>query len=256
MDDKKSFEYLSNRFKDINYFTYSIYNKGADIRAYNITDKSFDIKGLDYNMSFKTSLFGEYNIQNSLLAIFVCLKFDISEDSIKNTLVNPPYINGRFDVISKNPLIVVDFAHTANAIYNILENLSHLKKNGKNRIITIFGAPGDRDKIKRPMMGENASLFSDIIIITADDPRFDNQSEIYMDITKNINDNLFKKDINIFQIDKRSEAIDFALKIARKNDIIAVLGKGHEKSLSIKGKEISWSDKEYILKKIKNNGKK
>ena len=256
MDDKRSFEYLSDRFKDINYFTYSIYHKDSDIRAYNITDKSFDVKGLDYSISFKTKLFGEYNIQNSLLAIFVCLKFDISQDSIKNTLKNPPYINGRFDIVHKYPLIVVDFAHTSNAIYNILENLSHLKKNEKNRLITIFGAPGERDKIKRPIMGENASLFSDIIIITADDPRFDNQSDIYMDITKNINDQLFKKDINIFQIDKRSDAIDFALKIARKNDIIALLGKGHEKSLSIKGKEIPWSDKEYVLKKIKNNAKK
>jgi UDP-N-acetylmuramyl-tripeptide synthetase len=252
MDDEKSFKYLTNRFTNINCYTYSVYNKNATIKAFNVTENSFDVKLENKTYSFKTKLFGEYNIQNSLLCIFTALKFDINESSIQKSLLYPPSIEGRFDVVSKKPLIIVDFAHTANAIYNILENLSVLKKNGKNRLITIFGAPGDRDKFKRPDMGKNASLFSDIIIITEDDPRFDNPKDIYTDIVQNIDTKLFKKNINLYQIDKRADAINFALKIARKNDIIAVLGKGHEKSLAIKGKEIPWSDKEFILKKIKN----
>jgi UDP-N-acetylmuramoyl-L-alanyl-D-glutamate--2,6-diaminopimelate ligase len=259
MDDKKSFKYLSNKFNsnNIKYFKYSVYSKNADIKAYNVTEDSFDVRVFNKDYAFKTSLLGEYNIQNSIACIFVALKFEISQKSIQKTLKNPPYINGRFDIVSRNPLIVVDFAHTPNSIYNVLDTLKNLKKSNKSRIITIFGAPGERDKFKRPLMGKNASIFSDVIIITSDDPRFDDMREIYSDIIKDIDILRFIKDKNLFRIDDRSKAIDFALELANKNDIIALLGKGHEKSLAIKGHEIPWSDKEYVLKKIKKrHGKK
>ncbi len=254
-DDKKSFEFLSKQFKTIKYYTYSIYDSASDIHAFNVTKDSFDVKFIKSTYSFKTKLLGEYNIQNSILCIATALKFNISENSISEVLKNPPVISGRFEIVSQEPFIVVDFAHTPNAILNVLETLDKMRKKDTSRIITLFGAPGERDKFKRPKMGENAALFSDIIIITADDPRFDDQKEIYKDIIKNIDTTIFRENVNIFRIDDRGSAIDFAMDLSNKDDIIALLGKGHERSLAIKGKEIPWSDKEYILKKVKH-GKK
>ena len=250
IDDKKSFNFLYPKFKKgFNIFTYGIYHD-ADFRAVNIADGRFDIKSPYLSLTVKTDLFGEYNIQNSLASIAALYKYDVSLMTIQKVLSNFPKIEGRFEVISTNPLVIVDFAHTPNAIHNILENLSRMKKKGignrQSRIITIFGCPGDRDKEKRPMMGESASLFSDIIIITSDDPRFDDLSDIYKDVVKGIDQNKFKKNFNLYKIDQRENAILFAIGIATKNDIIAVLGKGHEKSMAVKGEEINWNDSSFI----------
>ncbi|MHB8443528.1 MAG: Mur ligase family protein [Patescibacteria group bacterium] len=281
VDDTKSYNFLKSRFEEPRFskprfsknetLTYGIYHD-ADFRAVNITEGSFDIKSKYLSLAIKTNLFGEYNISNALAAIAALYKYDISLLSIQKTFADFPEIKGRFEILSKKPFIVVDFAHTPNAIYNVLENLSRYQdtkyqdagyqdtkfkkaqkgKNNVSHIITIFGCPGERDKEKRPMMGESASLFSDIIIITADDPRFDDLGDIYKQVIGGIDQHKFKKDVNLYRIDQRDQAILFALEIAGKNDIIAVLGKGHEKSMAVKGEEIKWNDSDFIKKHLKS----
>jgi UDP-N-acetylmuramoyl-L-alanyl-D-glutamate--2,6-diaminopimelate ligase len=281
VDDTKSYNFLKSRFEEPRFrkarfsknetLTYGIYHN-ADFRAVNITEGSFDIKSKYLSLAIKTNLFGEYNISNALAAIAALYKYDISLLSIQKTFADFPEIKGRFEILSKKPFTVVDFAHTPNAIYNVLENLSRYRdtryqdtkyqdtkfkktqkdKNNVSHIITIFGCPGERDKEKRPMMGESASLFSDIIIITADDPRFDDLGDIYKQVIGGIDQHKFKKDVNLYRIDQRDQAILFALEIAGKNDIIAVLGKGHEKSMAVKGEEIKWNDSDFIKEHLKS----
>ncbi|MCL4393148.1 UDP-N-acetylmuramoyl-L-alanyl-D-glutamate--2,6-diaminopimelate ligase [Patescibacteria group bacterium] len=250
VDDKKSFDFLYPKIKkDFNIFTYGIYNE-ADFRAVNIAKNLFDIKSKYLSLSVVSDLIGEYNISNSLAAIAALYSFDISIKSILKTLEHFPSIDGRFDIISKDPFVIVDFAHTPNAIKNILDTIDRMKTN-QSRVITVFGAPGRRDHTKRPLMGKSASDYSDIIIITSDDPRDENLENIFSDISKGIDRKKFRKDINFFRIDDRYEAIKKALNLYRKDDIIALLGKGHEKSNAILGKEIPWSDKDKTLKLIK-----
>ncbi len=245
-DDKKSYKFLMKKFEGYNVISYGIYHN-ADIRALHILKDSFDVKSNKIDTTLKTNLFGEYNISNSLAAIACVLRYDVSLNSISTVISDFPKIPGRFDIVSYSPLIFVDFAHTANAIYNILDSVSYKKENN-SKIITVFGAPGERDKLKRPNMGKAASKFSDVIIITADDPRYESLDNIFNDITKKIDKSEFKLNKNLFKIDAREDAIRFALKIATKKDIVAVLGKGHEESLSIKGKEYNWNDKKFIQK--------
>jgi UDP-N-acetylmuramyl-tripeptide synthetase len=246
VDDRKSYKFLKKKLAGYNVMSYGIYHN-ADIRAFHILKDSFDVKSNKINTTFKTNLFGEYNISNSLAAIACVLRYDVSLKCISAVISDFPKIPGRFDIVSYSPLIFVDFAHTANAIYNVLASVSY-KKEGNSKIITVFGAPGERDKLKRPNMGKAASKFSDIIVITADDPRYESLDNIFNDITKKIDKNKFKLNKNLFKIDARGDAIRFALKIANKHDIVAVLGKGHEESLSIKGKEYHWNDKNFIKK--------
>lgn len=250
IDDTKSFNFLYPKFREgFNIFTYGIYND-ADFKAVNITKNSFDVKSKYLSMNIETNLFGEYNILNSLAAIGALYNFDVSIKSILKTLKYFPHIEGRFEIVSKEPFVIVDFAHTPNAILNVLETISRLRKD-KTRIITVFGAPGKRDHTKRPLMGESASQISDIIIITSDDPRDENLEDIFNEVSLGIDRKKFRKDMNFFRIDDRNTAIDKALSLYRKDDIIALLGKGHEKSNAIMKKEIPWSDKECVLKLIK-----
>ena len=250
VDDKKSFEFLYPKIKkDFNIFTYGIYSD-ADFRAVNITKNSFDVKSKYLSFDVESDLVGEYNISNSLAAISALYSFDISLKSILKTLKYFPSIDGRFDIISDDPFVIVDFAHTPNAIFNVLGTILKLKSEN-SRIITVFGAPGRRDHTKRPLMGKSASDYSDIIIITADDPRGENMDNIFSDISNGIDRKKFRKDINFFKIDDRLDAIKKALSLYNKGDIIALLGKGHEKSNAILGKEVPWSDKDITLNLIK-----
>ncbi len=261
VDDKKSFDFLYPRVKKgFNIFTYGIYNN-ADFRAVNVTQGSFDIKSKLLSLNIKSDLVGEYNISNSLAAIAALYKYDISLIAIQKTLADFPKIEGRFEILSKNPLIIVDFAHTPNAVKNVLDTITRLRvssvqvprmKSTHSRIITVFGAPGRRDHTKRPLMGNSVSDYSDIIIVTSDDPRDENLEDIFSDISSGIDREKFKKDVNLYRIDQRDQAILFALKIAGKDDIIALLGKGHEKSMAVKGEEIPWSDSDFVKKHLKH----
>ena len=161
----------------------------------------------------------------------------LSEECIIAGLSNASPPTGRFEQI-KNDLginIVVDFAHTPNSMKSVLEGVYKLKKNTA-RIIVVFGAAGERDAYKRPLMGEIASKLADVIVLTSEDPRSEDPNEIILQIKAG------NPDFPFIREPDRKQAIKIGITLARKDDWVLILGKGHEKSMNIKGVEYPWSD--------------
>ena len=231
--------------------TYGIYQK-ADVTAKAIqTDtkgSSFILKYFDKEIRVKTNLVGIYNIYNLLASIIVSATIKkINLEELVSGLENI-YVPGRLEMIKSkaNIHIFVDYAHTEDALRNVLNCLNSLKS-ASTKLITVFGCGGDRDKTKRPKMGKVACELSDRVIITSDNPRSEDPDEIIYDIRKGIT-----KKNNFVIIPDRYEAIREAIDIAEENDIILVAGKGHESYQIIKDKKIPFDDRE-VVKSILSN---
>ncbi|HNF42614.1 MAG TPA: cyanophycin synthetase, partial [Ferruginibacter sp.] len=152
---------------------------------------------------------------------------------------------GRFDYrISKQDKItgIVDYAHTPDALLNVLATIKKLRR-GHEKIITVVGCGGDRDKTKRPVMAEVACEYSDKVILTSDNPRSEDPLEILKDMESGLTVTTKKKAISIAD---RKEAIKTAVSLADKDDIILVAGKGHEKYQDIKGVKYDFDDKQVL----------
>lgn len=205
------------------------------------------MKGTNFKFEFKnkqysalTNLIGDYNIANILMAISILNNLGFAFNDVLSVIKNTDFIvPGRFNMlqVNSNFNVVVDYAHTPDGIKNIL---STLKKLPCANIITVFGCGGNRDKSKRSEMGEIASSLSDYTIVTSDNPRDENPEMIIDDIVKNISNK------NVIRITDRKSAIEYALSIAKENDIVAILGKGAENYQEIKGVKIHFSDYEVV----------
>ena len=204
-----------------------------------------DIKSIP--QEFRNNFPGDYNIQNALLAVRILESFGIhAKDSFGN-LANIEPVKGRFQRVP-NKLginIVIDFAHTPNSMQNVLAEVKKIKDK-KAKIITVFGCAAERDEFKRPEMGKISSELSDIVVITSEDPRNEDPDKIAYEIKSGNPTYPF-----IIEIDRKS-AIKKAIELAKEDDWILILGKGHEESMNIKGVEYPWSDenavKEVLLK--------
>jgi UDP-N-acetylmuramoyl-L-alanyl-D-glutamate--2,6-diaminopimelate ligase len=195
--------------------------------------------------SYKSPLEGEYNSQNTQAAASVCEQLGISRTDIVKALKTFPGIVGRMEEIKQGQSFraIVDFAHTPNALEQVLKTLrSQLKHNGQ--LIVVFGSAGLRDTTKRPKMGKAACTYADMSVLTAEDPRTEKVENIINDILKGFH----KKNYHIEP--DRAKAIEFAVSQAKENDIVVVTGKGHEKSMCFGKKEYPWSDKEEIKKAL------
>jgi len=279
-DDEKSFKWLllqSDRLKKYVYISIAS-EKMLFNRRQNINGIFFDYD----NFPFNVPIIGEYNFINSLQAIKLCQRY-VDFQKIRKALSTFGELEGRMQIMKKNPfVIIIDFAHTPRALESALRSMINLKQNG-GRVITVFGCAGKRDKGRRNM-GRIAASFGDIIILTAEDPRdeklYDINNEIikkaeeargkllfrlsdhedYLEINfqmliNSINQsvNADEKPIIAFDEDSpnsRKDAINLAIKIARKNDIVFITGKGHEKSLAFGKKEYDWSDQEVVKELI------
>lgn len=190
-------------------------------------------------------MIGDFNAYN-LLAVYgtaVCLEEDKKEVlRILSTLTGA---EGRFDYIKfpKEKIIaIIDYAHTPDALKNVLNTIQTLRKN-EERIITILGCGGDRDKAKRPIMAEIAAALSDQVFITSDNPRSEDPQMIIEDMKAGLNSAGKRKTIAIAD---RKEAIKAAIQFAQTDSIILIAGKGHEKYQEIKGKKYPFDDKEVV----------
>ncbi|HXB92771.1 MAG TPA: UDP-N-acetylmuramoyl-L-alanyl-D-glutamate--2,6-diaminopimelate ligase, partial [Puia sp.] len=191
-------------------------------------------------------LIGEFNAYN-LLAVYgaaLCLREDSNE--VLRHLSKLTGAEGRFDyVVSPKERIIgiVDYAHTPDALINVLTTIQKLRK-GHEQIITVVGAGGDRDKTKRPLMGAAACEYSDKVIITSDNPRSEEPDQIIRDIEAGLNTAARRKYISIAD---RKEAIRAAVSLAGAEDILLVAGKGHEKYQEIKGVKYPFDDKQILI---------
>jgi len=190
-------------------------------------------------------LIGEFNAYN-LLAVFgaaICLGEEKQE--VLTTLSELTGAEGRFDY-SVSPrekvIVIVDYAHTPDALLNVLATIKKLKK-GFEQVITVVGCGGDRDRTKRPLMAQVACEHSDRVIFTSDNPRNEDPAQILKDMEEGLPVAYKRKYISI--IDRR-EAIKAAISLAKKEDIILIAGKGHEKYQEIKGVRNHFDDKEVV----------
>lgn len=206
------------------------------------------IKIFEKEYKINLRLLGRYNLSNLLGAIGAVKTLGLSDEEIISKIPLIHGAPGRFEPvkIDRDFTVIVDYAHTGDALENILKSINEFKT---NRVITVFGCGGDRDKTKRPIMGGIAEKYSDIVIVTSDNPRTEDPEEIIKDIVVGLT-----KENHIIEI-HREKAIEKAISLAEKNDIILIAGKGHENYQVIGREKIHFDDKEEVIKAIKKLNK-
>ncbi|MBP9691196.1 hypothetical protein KBD81_03910, partial [Candidatus Woesebacteria bacterium] len=214
---------------------------------------NFDISE---KLNIPLPLFNKYNY---LAAYAVCEEIGLSDTQIFSAMKTFILPEGRMDLIyNKDFKVIVDFAHTPNALHEALSSIrqEHLKE---GRLIHIFGAAAFRDDSKRPLMGKESGTYADLTIITEEDYRTEDPDKIARQIAVGLVEKGFSEVVpDVFGqtlktytcIVDRNEAIKKALSVAQKGDVIILTGKGHEKSLCRGKKEFPWSDKEAVLRLV------
>lgn len=224
---KNSFTYSLEKPSDYKVSTYT-FEHGMNVN-FNYDEKTY---------SFFSKMMGIFNIYNLMASIAgVHIVTQKSFEDICKTLEDFSFVSGRMEIVSSNPFIIVDFAHTPDGMNEVLKSFPH------KDIICLFGAGGNRDSAKRPLMGEVAQKYSKYIIVTSDNPRFEEPFKIIEEILSGIKD---RKNV-IVEVDRR-EALKKAIALADEKSVILVLGKGDEATQTIGDKKIPFSDKEEILK--------
>ena len=247
---KKSIINVDSDYKDYFLINENSITYGFNKSDYNISniilnsnESIFDLTYNDKTTTFKTNLLGKYNIYNLVCCIILLKEIGIKNDIIKQLVLNVTPPKGRMEIINYNDSkIIVDYAHTPDAVENILKSV---KEFNKGKIYTIIGCGGNRDKTKRSKMAYIACNLSDYSIFTTDNPRNEKPENI-------INDMIQKLDTNNYEIIiNRESAIEKGIQKLQKNDILLVLGKGHEDYQIINDKKIHFDDKEVIEKYIR-----
>ena len=242
---------MQKRFPDLPITTYGIDN-WANLLAKDITVTNsyvdFKVKLTDRNERVKTCIPGRFSVYNSLASICIAQKYGVDPEIIKQALVEVR-VPGRSEMVD-NKLelpIMVDYAHTPESLQNIL---SAVKIYTRGRVISVFGCGGNRDSAKRPIMGEVSGKTADYTIITSDNPRNEKPEEIAEQIENGIKKTKGKYEVIV----DRTEAIEKAIKMANKKDIIILAGKGHEPYQEINKTKYPF-DERVIVKDIINNMK-
>jgi UDP-N-acetylmuramoyl-L-alanyl-D-glutamate--2,6-diaminopimelate ligase len=239
----------------------SLYTYGM---SYEANIKAQDIKNTKASMNFtvnmpgkdvhiKTNLRGNFNVYNILAAVGVFASLGINRDTIEKIVADIHVIPGRMEEVKSLDgfSVFIDYAHTADALENVLETLGEMK--GKWRIITVFGCTWDRDTSKRPVMWHVVSRLSDVVIVTQDDDYSENTQKIIKDILPGIDR---KQGEDFWIISDRREAIRTAIVMAEKDDIILLAGKWDEHALLTNHWSVEWHERtivEEMLKDIDDN---
>ena len=220
----------------------------------NITNAyvDFKVKITDRNERVKTGIPGRFSVYNSLAAICVAQKFGISPEIIKEALLEVR-VPGRSELVNnkKELTIMIDYAHSPESLQNILQAA---KSYTRGRVISVFGCGGDRDSGKRPIMGEISGKIADYTIITSDNPRTEEPQKIVEQIEEGIKKTKGKYEVIV----DRTEAIEKAIKMANKKDIIILAGKGHEPYQEISGVKHPFDERiivNEIIEKLEKNEK-
>jgi UDP-N-acetylmuramoyl-L-alanyl-D-glutamate--2,6-diaminopimelate ligase len=210
---------------------------------------SFSLDGLQFDVAtprdtlhVRSKLIGKPNVYNILAAVATATALDVSSDAIEKGLYALDAVPGRFQTVSgpnDDVTVVVDYAHTDDALRNLLETARPL---AHGRLITVFGCGGDRDRTKRPLMGAVAGRLSDVIVITSDNPRSEDPARIIEEIQRGITPDTRRERQSLLTIVDRRQAIARAVEIARAGDVVLVAGKGHEKYQVIGDHTLAFDD--------------
>ncbi|HEB9316503.1 TPA: UDP-N-acetylmuramoyl-L-alanyl-D-glutamate--2,6-diaminopimelate ligase [Campylobacter coli] len=235
---------LMIKFNVRNAFTYGIENPSLyQVKAYSLKDGISAIVALkDQSFHIDSPLLGLFNLYN-LLAASACVNELVKPNlkDLEKAISGFGGVCGRVEQVASG--VIVDFAHTPDGIEKVLDTLKNKK------LIVVFGAGGDRDKTKRPLMGKIVEHFAKIAIITSDNPRSEEPKDIMNEILSG-----FQNPDKALMIEDRKEAINKALKLKEKDDLVVILGKGDENTQEIKGVKYPFSDKAVVNEILKNQG--
>jgi len=228
--------------------TYGL-KKMADFKAKIITNSiiGLELDIADKNVWFK--LIGDFNAYNLLAVYGAAILLGEDPELTLMRLSSLTGANGRFELVRPGSKFtaIVDYAHTPDALKNVLETIEHFRT-GAEQVISIVGCGGDRDKTKRPLMAAIACKYSNKVIFTSDNPRSEDPMEIIREMQKGVGPSEAKKTLVMTD---REEAIKTACMLAKEKDIILVAGKGHENYQEIKGVKYPFDDKEVLDRMLK-----
>lgn len=244
-DDKYKDYYL---LSENNNLTYGFNEADFHITNYDMTENgskfTYQIGKKQYKA--ETKLLGKYNIYNTLCVISVMTAMNISQENIIKVLkeLEPPV--GRIQIVKyKTNTIVIDYAHTPDAIEKIMSTLKDLIKGDT---YVVFGCTGDRDRIKRPIMTNYVANNSKYFIITNDDPHYEDPAQIVDDMTKDLDKDNYEVCLD------REEAIVRGINMLKENDVLFILGKGHEENMVIRDKKIPFNDYKVVKGYLERKG--
>lgn len=249
LDDERAMSMMRN--SDGRMVTYSVNQDESDYTAKYIRYKNdgieYELVTMGYVERVKVGIPGEFTVYNSMAAAVTLIElgFDFSKVLYALSLCNG--VKGRIEVVpTETPFtVIIDYAHTPDGLENII---SSLRKIAKSRIITVFGCGGDRDKTKRPIMGEVAARLSDVVVVTSDNPRTEDPETIIEDILEGIKGVRTKKIVEI----NRTEAIRKAIAEANEDDIVLLAGKGHETYQIIGTEKHHYDEREIVTDILRN----
>ena len=226
--------------------TYAI-NRPADVTpgplSFSLSGLSFDVRTPGGTLHVTSKLVGRPNVYNILAAVSAAIALDVPVRAIERGLESLDGVPGRFQVVSDandEVTVVVDYAHTDDALRNLLETARPLTP---GRMITVFGCGGDRDRTKRPLMGAVAGRLSDLIVLTSDNPRGEDPNRIIEEVRRGITPDTRRDSAQrLLTIVDRHAAIAKAIELARPGDVVLVAGKGHEKYQVIGDRALPFDD--------------
>ncbi|MFQ6015799.1 MAG: UDP-N-acetylmuramoyl-L-alanyl-D-glutamate--2,6-diaminopimelate ligase [Anaerolineae bacterium] len=237
-------------------WTYGL-NNPADVSARGLLPTSsgtrFQVVTPRGSFLVETPLLGQFNLYNILAAVTVGLSQGISEGAMQEGIRRVKGVVGRMERVEMGQdfTVIVDFAHTPNALEQVLETVRSLTA---GRVIVVFGCAGLRDRTKRPMMGEIAGRLADRVVITAEDPRTESLDEIMGQIVVGCEKVGRVEGEDYWRIGDREEAIAYAIRMAQPGDLVIVTGKGHERTMCFGTTEYPWSDHEAVVKGLRRRG--
>ncbi len=241
-----------------------VQNTKASVRTYSLKTMS-DFKarvlsdsfhGLELELDGQEvwfKLIGKFNAYNLTAVYGTAILLEEVREDVLTTMSSLNPVPGRFERVfeMKDVMAIVDFAHTPDALQNVLETIGEIRT-GNEQVITVIGAGGDRDREKRPLMAEIACRMSDRVILTSDNPRSEDPDAIIKDMEKGVQPSCFRKTLSITD---RREAIKTSLMLAKEGDIILVAGKGHENYQEIKGVKYDFDDRKVLVEMMKKLSK-
>jgi UDP-N-acetylmuramyl-tripeptide synthetase len=227
--------------------------------SFSLEGLAFDVRTPRGTLQIRSTLVGRPNVYNLLAAVATAVALDVPFDAIEHGVAALAGVPGRFQLVSgsgDDVTVVVDYAHTDDALRNLLETARPL---ARGRLITVFGCGGDRDRTKRPLMGAVAGRLSDVIIVTSDNPRGEDPRRIIEDIQRGITADTRRDDgQRLLSFVDRLEAIDRAVELARPGDLVLIAGKGHETYQVVGDRTLPFDDvsvaREALTRRRSNSG--
>jgi UDP-N-acetylmuramoyl-L-alanyl-D-glutamate--2,6-diaminopimelate ligase len=209
----------------------------------------FEVQAPAAQFTIRSPLIGRINVYNILAACGAALSYGLAPDIITRGIAQCRAVPGRFERVDEGQpfVVVVDYAHTDDALRNVISMARSLEP---KRVVTLFGCGGDRDRTKRPLMGQVAAELSDFVVLTSDNPR----SEDPLDIMNDVLVGLRRKDTPCLVEPDRATAIKRAIEEARPGDILILAGKGHETYQVLKDRTIAFDDREVAREVLRGFG--